>query len=231
MVNLLFDYDGTLHDSLAIYTPAVQEAYDTLVAQGHAAPKTWTEDTVRGWIGLSAAEMWNQFQPHLSPQEKQAGSAQIGRRMLELADEGKARLYPGVPQVLDKLKERGLRLLLLSNCPVVYLQTHAFCFDLGRWFEGLYCAEEFGYIPKRDILPILRQLWPGDFLVIGDRALDVEMARQNHVPAVGCLYGYGGQEELGEADWLAKTPEELLICIDHFLHGTGTGRMQTRPFP
>lgn len=217
MVNLLFDYDGTLHDSLAIYAPAVQDAYDTLVAQGLATPKAWTEDMVRRWIGLTSAEMWSQFQPHLTPRETQAGSAQIGRRMLELAEAGKARLYPGIPQVLSQLKKRGLRLLLLSNCPAAYLQTHALCFNLKRWFDGLYCAEEFGYIPKRDILPILRQLWPGDFLVIGDRALDVDMARHNQVPAVGCLYGYGGGEELTEADWLAHTPEELLVCIDEFL--------------
>lgn len=217
MVNLLFDYDGTLHDSLSIYAAAVQATYDTLVAQGLAAPKIWGADMVSKWIGLSPAEMWMQFQPRLSPAQRQAGSAEIGKRMLALTQAGKARLYPGVSRVLDQLKERGLRLLLLSNCPMVYLQTHTACFDLRRWFDGLYCAQEFGYLPKHDILPILRQLWPGDFLVIGDRALDVDMARHNQVPVVGCLYGYGGEGELAGADWLAHTPEELLMCIDDFL--------------
>ena len=36
MVNLLFDYDGTLHDSLAIYAPAVLAAYDDLASRGLA---------------------------------------------------------------------------------------------------------------------------------------------------------------------------------------------------
>lgn len=223
MVNLLFDYDGTLHDCLTIYAPAVQEAYDTLVARGYAAAKTLDTETIRPWIGLPPMEMWERFQPHLSPVEKQAGSAQIGRRMLELAQAGKARLYPGVPQVLDGLKKQGVRLLLLSNCPMVYLQTHTACFDLRHWFDGLYCAEEFGYLPKCDILPILREYWPGDFLVIGDRAVDVEMAVQNYVPAVGCLYGYGGAEELARADWLVQTPEELLSCVQRFLRRKNGG--------
>lgn len=217
MVQLLFDYDGTLHDSLAIYAPAVQQAYDTLVSKGLAQPKTWDRDTIRHWIGLSPEEMWNRFQPHLSQEEKQAGSAQIGRRMQELVEEGRARLYPGAPQVLDELKKRGVGMLLLSNCPVSYLQAHTACFGLERWFDGLYCGEEFGYRPKYEILPLLQIRWPGDFVVIGDRDQDMEMARRCGVPAIGCRYGYGSPEELAGADWLADSPQDLLECVEQFL--------------
>lgn len=222
MVYLLFDYDGTLHDSLAIYAPAVQEAYDTLVAKGLAQPKTWDRETIRQWIGLSPQAMWDQFQPHLSREEKQAGSTQIGRRMQELAEEGQARLYPGVPQVLDALKARGVGMLLLSNCPVSYLQAHTACFELERWFDGLYCGEEFAYRPKYEILPILQSRWPGDFLVLGDRDQDMEMARRCGVPAIGCTYGYGSPEELSGADWLAHNPQDLPGCVEQFLKKTIT---------
>ncbi len=217
MVRLLFDYDGTLHDSLAIYAPAVQEAYDTLVTKGVAQPKTWERETIRQWIGLSPQAMWDQFQPNLSQTEKQAGSAQIGRRMQELVEEGRARLYPGVPQVLDTLKARGVGMLLLSNCPVSYLQAHTACFGLERWFDGLYCGEEFSYRPKYEILPILQKRWPGDFLVLGDRDQDMEMARRCGVPAIGCTYGYGRPEELSGADFLAHSPQDLLDCVKLFL--------------
>lgn len=217
MVQLLFDYDGTLHDSLAIYAPAVQEAYDTLVTKGLAQPKTWERETIRQWIGLSPQAMWDQFQPNLSQTEKQAGSAQIGRRMQELVEEGRARLYPGVPQVLDALKARGVGMLLLSNCPLSYLQAHTACFGLERWFDGLYCGEEFQYRPKYEILPILQKRWSGDFLVLGDRDQDMEMARRCGVPAIGCTYGYGSPEELSGADFLAHSPQDLLDGVELFL--------------
>lgn len=217
MVYLLFDYDGTLHDSLAIYAPAVQDAYDTLVTKGLAEPKIWERETIRQWIGLSPNEMWDRFQPHLSQEEKQAGSTQIGRRMQELVEEGRARLYSGVPQVLATLKAQGVGMLLLSNCPVSYLQAHTACFGLERWFDGLYCGEEFHYRPKYEILPILQTRWPGDFLIIGDRDQDVEMARRCGVPSIGCQYGYGSPEELAGADWLADSPQELLGCVEQFL--------------
>ena len=216
MVNLLFDYDGTLHDSLAIYAPAVQAVYNDLVAEGYAPPKVWDKETIRQWIGLSPGEMWDRFQPNLPQQEKQARSAQIGHRMLELVQAGQARLYPDVPRMLEELKGQGMGMLLLSNCPASYLQAHTAYFGLERWFDGLYCGEAFGYRPKSEILPQLQAHWPGDFLVIGDRRQDIQMALENRVPAVGCLYGYGSPEELAQADWLARTPEELCSCVEQF---------------
>lgn len=36
MKNLLFDYDGTLHDCIRIYDPAFWLAYRYLVASGYA---------------------------------------------------------------------------------------------------------------------------------------------------------------------------------------------------
>lgn len=217
MVNLLFDYDGTLHDSLAIYAPAVLAAYDDLASRGLAVGDPPDRETIRRWIGMTPSEMWEQFQPQLSSQEKQAGGAYIGRRMQELVEEGKARLYPGVPQVLDALKKLGVGMLLLSNCPVSYLRAHTACFGLERWFDGLYCGEQFQYLPKYEILPILKKRWPGEFLVIGDRNQDMEMARKNQVSAVGCTYGYGSPEELSGADWLAGTPEEVPYFVREFL--------------
>ena len=121
MINLLFDYDGTLHDSLRIYAPALQTAYDRLVRLGYVEVRRWSADEVRQWIGLSPGEMWDRFLPDLPLAEKQTSGALIGDRMLALIRQGQAQLYPGVPEVLDSLRDRGYRLLLLSNCPVSYL--------------------------------------------------------------------------------------------------------------
>lgn len=217
MVNLLFDYDGTLHDSLAIYAPAVREVCDDLTARGLTAAGPPDPEIIRGWIGLPPAEMWDRFQPDLSPSEKRACSARVGERMLELVREGRARLYDGVPEVLDHLKARGVRMLLLSNCPISYLRAHTAQFGLERWFQGLYCGEQFGYRPKYRIFRELRNRWPGEFLVIGDRAQDMEIARRNGLRAIGCRYGYGDAQELSAADQLAGAPQELPACVDRLL--------------
>lgn len=43
MTGLLFDYDGTLHESLRIYAPAMQAVYDRLVDRGLAPPRRLTD--------------------------------------------------------------------------------------------------------------------------------------------------------------------------------------------
>lgn len=179
MVNLLFDYDGTLHDSLQIYAPAFQAAYDRLTELGCAEPRRWSADEVRQWIGLTPEDMWDRFMPDLPTEEKRASGTLIGSRMLELIQGGRARLYPDVPEVLTALKQRDFRLLLLSNCPVSYLEAHAKYFQLDRYFQGLYCGEAFGYRPKYEICRELQTWYDGPFLVIGDRRQDMEIARRN----------------------------------------------------
>lgn len=214
MTNLLFDYDGTLHDSLQIYAPAFQTAYDRLAALGYAPPKRWGAEAARAWIGLSPEEMWNRFMPNLPEAEKRTSGALIGEEMLALIRSGRARLYPGVPEALSALREKGFRLLLLSNCPVSYLQAHTACFGLERFFHGLYCGEEFGYRPKYEICRALQSRYDGAFLVIGDRRQDMEIARKNGLPAIGCLYGYGEEGELADADRLIEDLSELPGAVE-----------------
>ena len=216
MVNLLFDYDGTLHDSLQIYAPAVQTAYDRLTRLGVAPPRRWSAGEVRRWIGLPPAEMWDQCVPGLPDTERKISSELVGRRMLELIRAGQARLYAGVPEVLTALRQQGFRLLLLSNCPVSYLEAHVEYFHLERIFDGLFCGEQFGYCPKYEIFPDLRRRYDGRFVVIGDRMQDMEIARRNGLRAIGCLYGYGGPEELAAADWTVTAASQLLSCIKKF---------------
>lgn len=209
MLNLLFDYDGTLHDSMQIYAPAVQLAYDRLAAKGLAEPRKLAEEELRPCIGMTADEMWRYFMPDIDGEEKRECTELVAGHMFELVRRGEAKLYDGVPEALTELRRRGFRLVLLSNCPISYLEAHTAQFHLEQYFEGLYCAEQFGYRPKYEIFPELREQYPGPFAVVGDRSQDMEIAQRGGVPAIGCLYGYGSPEELAPAACLASAPSDL----------------------
>lgn len=213
MYNLLFDYDGTLHDCLHIYAPAVRAVYSRMARQGLVPERPLPDTEIRSWIGLTPDEMWGLLAPDLPAAEKEAAGAQVGQHMLQQVRAGRARLYPGVHGALAALRADGFRLLLLSNCPADYLQAHAACFGLGRYFEGLYCGAQFGYRPKHEIFSTLRKRYPGPFAVIGDRRQDMEIALRHSLPAVGCLYGYGGPGELAGADLTVTAPGQLPDCL------------------
>lgn len=137
--------------------------------------------------------------------------------MLSRIEGGGAQLYPGVPEALSALKQSGRRMVLLSSCPRRYLDAHDRFFHLSRYFDGLFCGEDFGYQPKYRIVPALMERYGGPFLVVGDRAADREAAERNHLRFAGCLYGYGAPRNWQEQMLWLHTPQELqrvlsLLC-------------------
>ena len=70
MKYIIFDYDGTLHNSIKIYEPAFMKAYDYLVANGYANKRKFKEGEISRFLGLSATDMWNIFMPNLPKERK-----------------------------------------------------------------------------------------------------------------------------------------------------------------
>ncbi len=197
MINLIFDYDGTLHDTIKIYRPAFLRAVEILQSENFLEKKDYSVLNIEKWLGLSAKDMWNDFAPYLSDEEKSRGGSLIGSEMVRLIENGEARLYDGALEVLEDLKSRGFRLVFLSNCKNSYLDAHRKAFDLDRYFSDYYTAESYSFIPKYEIFKDIKEKYEGEFIVIGDRFTDVEIGVKHGIKSVGCLYGYG---EAGELD-------------------------------
>ena len=213
-MNLLFDYDGTLHDCARIYCPAFRSVDAGLTALGMVPAKARTDEEITRWLGYGAREMWQQYAPQLSEAEREKGSAAIGASMLKSVREGRAALYPHTEETLDAMKKAGHTLLFLSNCKTAYLEAHREHFHLDRWFSGFFCTEQFGWQPKTAVFPAIRERFPGEYVVIGDRFHDMAIAEAYVLKAVGCLYGYGSVEELRVATVLISGIEELVGAVE-----------------
>ena len=209
MANLIFDYDGTLHNGVKIYAPAFRLAYERLVSLGFAKPQEWTEEEISHWMGYTPEGMWDTFMPDLAKEEKDASSKLIEREMGERIRRGKAQLYEGAEETLAALKEAGYTLLFLSNCTTSYMNDHRKAFNLDRFFEDFYCGEDFAYIPKYEIFKTIREQHPGEYAVIGDRGKDLEIAVHHGLPSIGCTYGYAQEGELDKASKLCKDVREI----------------------
>ncbi len=208
--NIIFDYDGTLHNSLKIYTIAFREAYKYLVETEQATVVEWKDEEISIWVGLSAKDMWESFMPNLPEVEKQKCSQIIGATMVKLINEGEAELYQGVIEVLEYLKNKGLNLIFLSNCKVEYMNKHIQKFNLDKYFNDFYCTEQFMFIPKYEIFKEIKKEHKGDFVIIGDRYLDIEIGLIHNEKTIGCSYGYGSSTELEKADFRINNITDLL---------------------
>ena len=211
---IIFDFDGTLHDSLYVYRTAFVSGYELLVEQGKAPKRHITEAQMASNIGLTAKEAWGRLFPDIPWSVAKIGAERVAQLMDEAFENGTARLFPGVPDVLTTLKDQGHELIFLSNCRNAYLDAVRAAFGFDEWFERYYTAEQFNSAPKPVIFETIREEVEGPFIAVGDRYKDLELARAHNLPSVGCLYGYGTRDELEGATCLAATPQEIVGCVE-----------------
>ncbi len=131
----------------------------------------------------------------------------------------KSRPYPGIPELLDALTARGLKMAVLSNKPHDLAQ---------RTIEGLLPTWRFEIVmgerpsvPRKpnpySALEIANRLGvePAGFLYLGDTPTDMKTANAAGMYAVGALWGFRNAGELiaGGAQKLITKPAELLELL------------------
>lgn len=199
---LIFDYDGTLHQTMKLYRPAIFQICRRLQVP---APDNMA---IRSWLGMSIEDMWNDFQPSMDEETKREYAIDVGDWMHDhIAD---AVWYANIPVILDKLKKEGYPMIVLSNCDHRYAQDHWQHFYMNRWFDCFLDTDSFG-LSKSDIIAQVKSDRPA--ICIGDRKTDRLAATRNGVPFIGCTYGYGSITELQGSAYLIQSPNQLLQKI------------------
>lgn len=126
--------------------------------------------------------------------------------------------YPGIVQLLDGLKDMGIKLAVLSNKPdnmTVYIADNLF----PKVFDHVQGGQEG--VPKKPspaaLLKIIEEMGctQEDTIYCGDSGVDMESGKNAGVFSVGVLWGFRDEQELCEsgADVVIKTPAELLHIV------------------
>ena len=132
----------------------------------------------------------------------------------------KTSLYDGIPQLLDSLAEKGLRLAVLSNKPDAITKDCVKTF-LSAWdFEVVFGQRDSvprkpnpqGAVETAEKMSIL----PEHFLYLGDTAIDMKTAVSAGMFPVGVLWGFRPLKELVEngARAVIDVPMALLNIIN-----------------
>ncbi len=128
----------------------------------------------------------------------------------------KTLLYQGIPELLDELSARNIRLAVLSNKNHIITLKVADKY-LKKWnFDAIF--GERPDVPRKpdpaaafEIIDILKIL-AGEIIYLGDSGSDMVTAINAGMFPVGALWGYRDAAELAEsgAKVLISTPSELL---------------------
>ena len=111
--------------------------------------------------------------------------------------------YAGIGDCLARLKEAGLRLFVATSKPEPLSLRILEHFDLIKYFEAVAGSTmDEQRTKKGEVIAYALETYgldPAETVMVGDRKHDVIGARENGVPCVGVLYGYGSRTELMEA--------------------------------
>lgn len=217
MANLIFDYDGTIHESMKTYAPAFRNTCKWLSNNGYIAEKEYTDKEISYWLGFNSTDMWSTFQPDLNAEIREKTRIMLGEDMAQRIENGEGALFPNAENVLTELKNQGHTLIFLSNCRVNYMERHSRVFGLDRFFDYFYCCEEYDFIPKYQIFRLFSLQRKGQYIVIGDRFHDIETAVRNGLKSIGCAYGYSADGELDKANIIVNDITKIPSAVKRLL--------------
>ena len=207
---VLFDLDGTLTDSGPGITRSAAHALRALGA------KPLSEDVLRRFVGPPLLESFMQY-GGLTEAEALRAVALYRERYLDVGWK-ENQVYPGIPELIADLKDRGARVILASSKPEQSCLRVLEYFALLPHFDAV-CAIRWDehHADKAEIVARALAGLPQGARVcmVGDRRYDIEGARANDIFALGVAYGYGSREELetAGADAVADTVADLRAIL------------------
>jgi phosphoglycolate phosphatase len=181
---IAFDWDGTLYDSTAFITRAIQSACRDV---GLPVPSTQRASYVIG-LGLQDALM------HAAPELPAHRYPELARAYQRHYRAGRDELllFDGVLPMLRALKERNHCVCVATGKSRRGLDETLAAVELAGLFDGTRTADETAPKPDPTMLVELMTEFgttPQRTLMIGDTTHDLQMARSAGVACVGVSYG------------------------------------------
>ncbi|MGD9334600.1 MAG: HAD family hydrolase [Desulfobacterales bacterium] len=211
---VLFDLDGTLIDTVYDIGDAANR-----VLSNRGLP-THSISTYRLFIGEGVRMLLTRALP-----EESRTQDLITACLKEFIEDYrynynvKTNLYDGIPELLDILKLRGLKLAILSNNPDPITKDRV-AFFLSEWNFDVVLGQHDSIPRKPDpqgALKVAQRLAipPSNFIYLGDTAIDMKTAGSAGMFPVGALWGFRSLAELKEngARALIEAPIQLIDVI------------------
>lgn len=217
--SVIFDLDGTLLNTLEDIAGSLNRV---LRERGLG---THTTDAYRYLVGSGATELVVRALP-LGKRDKELIADCVEAFHVEYRRNWniRTRPYDGVPELLDSLADRGIRIAVLSNKP------HEFTvLCVRQYFSGCDFAAVLGQgegVPLKPdptgALEIARRLGipPREFIFAGDTGIDMETAVRAGMFPLGVLWGFRSEKELIESGAIETVSQPIDVLT--FMNNPGS---------
>lgn len=162
-------------------------------------------------IGLGLPEAIHELYPHLDLPARMELREAYAKHFLTLDEMQPSDFFPGVMDVLGKLKEDGHTLAIATGKSRKGLDRILDVFGLADFFHATRCADETASKPDPLMLNELLSEFSvvaSEAVMIGDTEYDMDMARRIDMPRIAVSYGAHHIDRLHVY--------EPVVCLDQF---------------
>ena len=194
---IFFDLDGTLTDSgEGIFNCA------RLALEHFGIPQP-TDQEMRVFVGPPLRDTFAKFGVPADGIEKAMEIYRARHNPIGIFENTP---YPGIYELLEKLRNDGHRLFLATAKPEVMAVRIMERFDLAPYFELICGASlDLSRDSKSAVIAYLLEQVPdvAQVIMVGDTAYDVIGAAEHGIPTVGVSWGYGKAADMTAAGAVA----------------------------
>lgn len=208
MKALLFDFDGTLLDTNELIIQTFMHVLEERFP-GQYSPK----DCIK-FIGPSLKETFEQITPNEVDEMVEKYRQWNHEHHDELITE-----FDGVLPTLEKLKEQGVRMAIVSTKRRDTIQKGLELMGATSFFEFLIGIDDVKHV-KPDPEPVLLAIEKlgvnkGDVMMIGDNYHDIEAGKNAGVKTAGVAWSIKGEEFLKQyhPDYILQHMTDLLQIV------------------
>ena len=208
---IIFDFDGTLFDSIKYLSQAEVNAVKEM------GWKPITEDYARKTIGLSLSVIYERVSGDTTLSKLQEFTDRFNKFFFSKVKE--VGYFEGIESMLATLKEKGFILTIATGKGRASLDRLDKMLGFEKYFAATICPSESEPKPSPMMVNLLLEkyrLKPEEAVVIGDSEHDLKMARNAGVDSVAVTYGAMSRKELEEycPTYIVDTVQQLQQTLE-----------------
>ncbi|MBP3946371.1 phosphoglycolate phosphatase [Psychrobacter sp. K31L] len=220
---LIFDFDGTLIDSVPDLADATNAMLTTL------GKETYPIDSIRNWVGNGSRMLVERalvgkvevLEGELTAEEADHAE-QVFFDAYNNISGSKTVAYPDVDSGLKKLKDAGYILALVTNKPIRFVPKILQAFGWQDLFAEVLGGDSLP-VKKPDPAPLLHvcnalNIDPEQAVMIGDSRNDILAGQNANMDTLGLSYGYNYGQDIRELN-PTEAFDNFADLVDHLLQG------------
>jgi HAD superfamily hydrolase (TIGR01509 family) len=204
---IAWDFDGTLMDSRPLIEAGMVYALDAL-----GQPRSVMDE----WLKCVGLPVETGIRHTFDPLGLDGDTVLKAYRSFgHVENEHMLRPFEGIPQLLEELRGRGLRMGVATSKRTVPLRRQMARFGWEPYFDPIITPDDVTHgKPHPETLHLMQArtgVGPQDMLMVGDTPFDLDMATAAGVPCVAVGHGFSTQEALAACGPVAYAPDTAAL--------------------